>query len=277
MSINQDSLTDDDAALVLLYECGSFWPDSMVDKGSFMKMLVRALNVEAHDIQSERWEEELTLSGACNASGVVDVKHFVTFCLEGGVERAKTVVGELFTIQEGDERLAATSSIASQGAHNGIIIDPDRSLSISSLLTAVIGEQMPLPSPEDQAGAVVVVDSKQYVLGERLGHGAGGSVFAATLKREAADVHAVGDAGSDSHDLDSQALKLVGGVGNAEFRGADTRLAAVAVEAVAAAELHRMAQNEVVRWEGRVFLPVLHAVGRVEAVGDKQVQNMSAL
>eukprot|EP00971_Amphidinium_carterae_P152331 3018796-Amphidinium_carterae.1 len=31
------------------------------------------------------------------------------------------------------------------------------------------------------------------------------------------------------------------------------------------------------RWEGRVFLPVLHAIGRVEAVGDKQVQNMSAL
>eukprot|EP00971_Amphidinium_carterae_P276170 5480301-Amphidinium_carterae.1 len=31
------------------------------------------------------------------------------------------------------------------------------------------------------------------------------------------------------------------------------------------------------RWEGRVFLPVLHAVGRVEVVGDKHVQNMSAL
>eukprot|EP00971_Amphidinium_carterae_P084073 1664118-Amphidinium_carterae.1 len=31
------------------------------------------------------------------------------------------------------------------------------------------------------------------------------------------------------------------------------------------------------RWQGRVFLPVLHAVGRVKAVGDTQVQNMSAL
>eukprot|EP00971_Amphidinium_carterae_P014923 294750-Amphidinium_carterae.1 len=31
------------------------------------------------------------------------------------------------------------------------------------------------------------------------------------------------------------------------------------------------------RWEGRVFLPVLHVVGRVEAIGDKQVRNMSAL
>eukprot|EP00971_Amphidinium_carterae_P310831 6176817-Amphidinium_carterae.1 len=31
------------------------------------------------------------------------------------------------------------------------------------------------------------------------------------------------------------------------------------------------------RWQGRVFLPVLHAVGRVEAVGEKQVRNMTAL
>eukprot|EP00971_Amphidinium_carterae_P324517 6449500-Amphidinium_carterae.1 len=66
------------------------------------------------------------------------------------------------------------------------------------------------------------------------------------------------------------ALKLVGEGGNAQIRGADRRLAAVAVEAVAAAEVCRMAQNEVMRWQGRVFLPVLHAVGRVEAVGDKQ-------
>eukprot|EP00971_Amphidinium_carterae_P048965 964822-Amphidinium_carterae.1 len=31
------------------------------------------------------------------------------------------------------------------------------------------------------------------------------------------------------------------------------------------------------RWQGRVFLPLLHAVGKVEAIGDKRVQNMSAL
>eukprot|EP00971_Amphidinium_carterae_P181231 3595152-Amphidinium_carterae.1 len=102
--------------------------------------------------------------------------------------------------------------------------------------TTFIGEQIPLPLLEDQACAVVVVDSKQYVLGERLGRGAGGSVFAATLKREAADVHAAVDEESDGHDPDSMALKLVGGVRAQEFRGADTRLAAVAVEAVAAAE-----------------------------------------
>eukprot|EP00971_Amphidinium_carterae_P164134 3253947-Amphidinium_carterae.1 len=114
------------------------------------------------------------------------------------------------------------------------------------------------------------MDSKQYVLGERLGRGAGGSVFAATLKREAADDGA-GFPESDSHDPESMALKLVGGVDNAEFRGADRSLAAVAVEAVAAAEVRSMALNEeVMRWQGRVFLPVLHAVGKVESMGDKQ-------
>eukprot|EP00971_Amphidinium_carterae_P221934 4405966-Amphidinium_carterae.1 len=103
-----------------------------------------------------------------------------------------------------------------------------------TLSIAKIGEQFALPSPEYKAGAVVVVDSKQYVLGERLGRGAGGSVFAATLKRnlcKVADVHSAADEESDSHDPESMALKLVGGGGFSEFRGADTRLAAVAVEA----------------------------------------------
>eukprot|EP00971_Amphidinium_carterae_P320603 6372367-Amphidinium_carterae.1 len=73
-------------------------------------MLVHALNVEARDIQSERWEEELTASDACNASGVVDVKHFVAFCLQGGVERAETLVQGVSTRpQHQDERLAAPS------------------------------------------------------------------------------------------------------------------------------------------------------------------------
>eukprot|EP00971_Amphidinium_carterae_P218357 4334072-Amphidinium_carterae.1 len=106
----------------------------------------------------------------------------------------------------------------------------------SEMSSTVPEEQTPLP--EDQAGAVVVVDSKQYVLGEKLGRGGGGSVFAATLKR-AADVREVTDGGfedSDSHTPESMALKLVGGVGDAELRGVDARLAAVAVEAVAAAE-----------------------------------------
>eukprot|EP00971_Amphidinium_carterae_P279002 5538691-Amphidinium_carterae.1 len=38
-----------------------------------------------------------------------------------------------------------------------------------------------------------------------------------------------------------------------------------------------MAEDEVKRWEGRIFLPVLYAVGKVEAVGESEVQDMSAM
>eukprot|EP00971_Amphidinium_carterae_P129720 2569593-Amphidinium_carterae.1 len=249
-------------------------------------MLLHVLNVEAEaDIPTERWEQAIKASGASNASCMVDVNRFVAFCcLErflGSIEGAETVMAA-FSRPEQEERLASPSeqSIEMLAAFNtkaGVPFNPDKSLSISSLSTAIIGEQTPLPSPEDQTGAVVVVDSKRYVLGKILGQGAGGSVFAATLQREVADVHVAGDELSDSHDPEWMALKLVGGVGSAEFRGVDTRLAAVAVEAVAAAEVRRMAHNEVTRWEGRVFLPVLHAVGKVEFKGDKRMHNMSAL
>eukprot|EP00971_Amphidinium_carterae_P110457 2188132-Amphidinium_carterae.1 len=51
----------------------------MVDKSSFVEMLLHVLNVETQpDIQVERWEEELIACGACDASGVVDAKHFVS-------------------------------------------------------------------------------------------------------------------------------------------------------------------------------------------------------
>eukprot|EP00971_Amphidinium_carterae_P209577 4157639-Amphidinium_carterae.1 len=66
--IGRLTLTLEESSVLL--QCSSFWADSMVDKSSFMKMLVHSLNVQAHDIHSERWEQELTASGACNASGV---------------------------------------------------------------------------------------------------------------------------------------------------------------------------------------------------------------
>eukprot|EP00971_Amphidinium_carterae_P215411 4275343-Amphidinium_carterae.1 len=263
-----------------------------------MKMLFHVLSVEAQPhIETEGWEQELAAAGACNASGVVDVKHFVAFCQQGGGEGTKIVLGVLSTPQQEDERLAAPSEPAIEmlaagstelsvsfrvqedessrlavpaepwnevlaatntkpgGPCNPSERDARPISSLMSMASTLCGEQTPLPSPEDQAGAVVLVDSKRYVLGERLGTGGGGSVFAATLKREhvdvheAADVHVAVDEESDSHDPVSMALKLVGGVGNAELRGVDTRLACVAVEAVAAAEVRRMAHNEVMRWQ----------------------------
>eukprot|EP00971_Amphidinium_carterae_P240072 4766463-Amphidinium_carterae.1 len=252
----------------------------MVDKSAFVKMLLHVLNVEAHtDNPTKRCEEELTSFGACNASGVVDVKHFVAFCLPEGAEGTKNVLGVLSRPQQDyrwvDHAEPSNEMLAATNTNPSNISGRDR-----GFISTTFEMAPPLPSLEDQAGAVLVVDSKQYVLGERLGHGAGGSVFAATLKREAVDVREVTDGGleeSDSHDPESMALKLVGVIDNAEFRGADRRLAAVAVEAVTAAVVRCMAHDDVMRWQGRVFLPVLHTVGKVEAIGDRQVQNMSAL
>eukprot|EP00971_Amphidinium_carterae_P300291 5966418-Amphidinium_carterae.1 len=80
----------------------------MVDRGSFVKMLLHVLSVEAQpDIQSKCWEEALIASGACDASNVVDVKHFAAFCLQGGVGGAETVLGMLSRPQQEIERLAA--------------------------------------------------------------------------------------------------------------------------------------------------------------------------
>eukprot|EP00971_Amphidinium_carterae_P291177 5781492-Amphidinium_carterae.1 len=137
----------------------------MVDKSSFVKMLLHVLNVETRsDTQSEHWEEQLTASGACNASGVVDVKHFVHFCLplvneaachrsgvvdmknfvalclQRCVGRAGKVLGVCSTLrQQEDERLAAQLEPSNE-----------KTLTLSELSTAVIGEATPLPSLEHQ-------------------------------------------------------------------------------------------------------------------------------
>eukprot|EP00971_Amphidinium_carterae_P315729 6275983-Amphidinium_carterae.2 len=144
-SIGRRSLTHEEASLLL--QCGCFWPDSMVDKSSFMKMLLHVLDVEEQpDIQTERWEEELTASGACDASGVVDLKHFVAFCLRGGVERAETPVqGVLFTmLEEDDERLAAPSEptteiVAATNTNPSNSLGRDLDWESWTLSTAVIG------------------------------------------------------------------------------------------------------------------------------------------
>eukprot|EP00971_Amphidinium_carterae_P249188 4946262-Amphidinium_carterae.1 len=59
--IDRRYLTHEETAI--LWQCGSFWPDSMVDKSSFVKMLFHVLNLEAQpDSETERWEQELTAS-----------------------------------------------------------------------------------------------------------------------------------------------------------------------------------------------------------------------
>eukprot|EP00971_Amphidinium_carterae_P144831 2869555-Amphidinium_carterae.1 len=101
---------------------------------------------------------------------------------------------------------------------------------------------------------MVSVVATHNEISEEKGCGAGGSVHRATPKREAADTGAgLAAAGGP----DSVEFNLVGGeLEFASFRAVDTQLAALAVEAVAAAEVRRMAEDEAKRWEGRIFLPV---------------------
>eukprot|EP00971_Amphidinium_carterae_P189151 3755070-Amphidinium_carterae.1 len=153
----------------------------MVDKSPFLKMLLRVLTVEAGtDYQTARWEEELTASGACNASGVVDVKHFVSREMWKSIGRV-AILRVLAKSKIEDGLLAATRFVMSHGAEwpapleqptNATLVgntnqgspshpsDGDMSSSSWTLSTAEIGGQIPLPSPKDQAGAVVGVDSK---------------------------------------------------------------------------------------------------------------------
>eukprot|EP00971_Amphidinium_carterae_P314599 6253153-Amphidinium_carterae.1 len=130
-------------------------------------------------------------------------------------------------------------------------------------------------APEVTVGAVVSVASQCYEIREKLGHGAGGSVHRATPRCATANKDGrLGKGGGP----DSVALKLAEGKSQSRsFRPMDAQLAAMAVEAVAAAEMRRMAEDQINKWEGRIFIPVLHAVGKVAAIGDAEVHDMSAM
>eukprot|EP00971_Amphidinium_carterae_P076429 1509375-Amphidinium_carterae.1 len=57
---------------------------------------------------------------------------------------------------------------------------------MSTMTTTSCDVQLPLPAPGVTVGVVVSVASKRYEIGEKLGHGGGGSVHRATLRCEAA-------------------------------------------------------------------------------------------
>eukprot|EP00971_Amphidinium_carterae_P052098 1025780-Amphidinium_carterae.1 len=69
------------------------------------------------------------------------------------------------------------------------------------------------------------------------------------------------------------AVKLAGSIGAEGYTDVDLKLAAMAVEAAAAAEARRITSNK----EGKVFLPVLHAVGEVASVGGISVSSVGAI
>eukprot|EP00971_Amphidinium_carterae_P035090 690827-Amphidinium_carterae.1 len=113
--IGQRSLTREEASLLL--HCGSFWPDSMVEKASFMQMLRHILDVEAEpDVRTQhREQEDLAASGACNTRGVVDVKHYVSREMWKSIGRV-AILRVLAQSKLEDELLAATRFAVSHGA-----------------------------------------------------------------------------------------------------------------------------------------------------------------
>eukprot|EP00971_Amphidinium_carterae_P189992 3771512-Amphidinium_carterae.1 len=58
---------------VILQFSGSFWPDSMLDKDTFMVLLANILSLE-FPYQISEWEEQLKASGALGDAGKVDVQ-----------------------------------------------------------------------------------------------------------------------------------------------------------------------------------------------------------
>eukprot|EP00971_Amphidinium_carterae_P170695 3382915-Amphidinium_carterae.1 len=227
----------------ILWSSGSFWPGSMLDKDTFMELLATVLSLE-FPYQISEWEKQLIASGALDDAGKVDVQLFVK---ASSVSTTPTYPDAIVMPEVGLQSQAPTSGTVPQSAASQV--DVSKLSSFGSLDSNV---QFPLPAPEVTVGAVVSVASKRYEVGEKLGHGAGGSVYRASPRREAADMCARLSQGGGP---DSVALKLAGGGSNLAFRPKDTKLAAIAVEAVAAAEVRRMAEDEAKRWEGRIFLP----------------------
>eukprot|EP00971_Amphidinium_carterae_P225359 4469814-Amphidinium_carterae.1 len=115
-----------------------------------------------------------------------------------------------------------------------------------------MGEARLLPpiAVEVSPGTTIVVGSQEYFIGRKLGRGGFGDVHEARLVESHTDPSR------------SVALKLAGSIGAEGYLNVDLKLAAMAVEASAAAEASRLTHDEVTKWEGKVFLPVLHSVGK---------------
>eukprot|EP00971_Amphidinium_carterae_P089732 1776701-Amphidinium_carterae.1 len=206
----------------ILLESSWFWPDSLLDKDTFMELLIAVLSLEFPPISE--WEKQLIASGALNDDGKVNVQLFVAASLVSTTLSDPKGPNTIVVPAVGPQSLASTSGTVLQ-----IAASQTETTETLTTMTITSGDvQLPLPAPEVTVGVVVFVASKRYEIRETLGCGAGGSVHRASQRRGAPD---------------SVALKLAAGeaVG---FRPKDTKLAAIAVEAVAAAEVRRMAEDE---------------------------------
>eukprot|EP00971_Amphidinium_carterae_P093828 1856609-Amphidinium_carterae.1 len=137
-----------------------------------MELLANSLSLEFPHQISE-WEKQLVASGALGDDGKVDVQLFAAaVSTTSAFSSVSTFCSDPSTIvmpEVGLQSLAPTSSTVSHTAAS-----PADASKISETMTITSGDvQLPLPAPKVTVRAVVSVASKQYEIGEELGHGAG--------------------------------------------------------------------------------------------------------
>eukprot|EP00971_Amphidinium_carterae_P108034 2138748-Amphidinium_carterae.1 len=139
-------LSAEEAAI--LWQSGSFWPDSVLDKDTFMELLTNVLSLEFPPISE--WEKQLVASGAQCDDGKVDVRRFVA---ASSVSTTPTAPNTIVMPEVGLQPLAPTSSTVSQTAAPQ---EDASEISRMSAMTTTSGDvQLLLPTIEVTAGAVV--------------------------------------------------------------------------------------------------------------------------
>eukprot|EP00971_Amphidinium_carterae_P306828 6097545-Amphidinium_carterae.1 len=291
---SQAHLTAEQASLLLA--CGEYWPHGLIPKDVFLDLLAGLLGPRGMRNRL-LWEKQLAVSCSVDEAAMVDVRRFVS-SLDLPQAEAMIVIedeedGERRLDPEDAEQVQRRASAASvEGAGRGgerteITLSDSWSLSTATIKDATVtsmGEARRLPPTgvEVDAGTTIEVGSQDYVIVGKLGGGGFGVVHEVRLVQRRTEEDA-GGVGVDPHrppPIDPScnlAMKLAGSIGAEGYLNVDLKLAAMAVEAAAAAEVRRLTRDKVTKWEGKVFLPVLHSVGRVASVGGINVRSMAAL
>eukprot|EP00971_Amphidinium_carterae_P226554 4493676-Amphidinium_carterae.1 len=162
--------------------------------------------------------------------------------------------------QEKGEHLERSESASSpegsgQGGGRSAISETMTTTTIKDATIPSKGEARHLPPTAVEVvstGATVVVGSQEYLIGRKLGKGGFGVVHEARLVQ-----HQQRTEDQEGDPSCIVAMKFAGSIRAEGYINVDLKLklAAMAVEAAAAAEARRLTHDEVTKWEGKVFLP----------------------
>eukprot|EP00971_Amphidinium_carterae_P241711 4799382-Amphidinium_carterae.1 len=218
---------------------------------------------------------------------MVDVRRFVESL---GLQPTLSLELPQAESDEGHEMLQAMAEeegkgSGREGGRSRTSLSSSWSLSTATIPSKGEARLLPPTAFEVNAGTTIVLGSQEYVVGRKLGGGAFGVVHEARLvEHQRPTEDDVGGVDMDTPHREPRtdpgctlAVKLAGFIGAEGYLNVDLKLAAMAVEAAAAAEARRLTHEEVMKWEGKVFLPVLHSVGEVAFVGGVSVSSVAAI